>query len=116
MRVASMHTRRGAEAVLAFRGQRELVADPGDGGAHGALVAGLAFDPEIPLPAFAGVQPLDHRAHEGEVADVQLALARSACRRRGFISDPKPGKLPRVLRCASFELVAHQRRPSSFSA
>ena len=69
------HQARGAEPVLAFRGGSELVADPGDGGAHGALVGGLAFDAEVALPAFSGIEALHHRAHEGEVADVQLALA-----------------------------------------
>ena len=61
---------RGAEPVLAFRGGGELVADPGDGGAHGALVGGLAFYAEVALPAFAGIEALDHRAHEREMADV----------------------------------------------
>ena len=75
------HQARGAEAVLALRGGGELVADPGDGGAHGALVGGLAFDAEVALPAFAGIEALDHRAHEREVADVQLALACGADRR-----------------------------------
>jgi hypothetical protein len=56
----------------------ELVADPGNRGAHGALVGGLAFDAEVSLPAVPGIEALDHRAHEGEVADVKLALARGA--------------------------------------
>ena len=60
--------------VLALGGSGKLVADPGDGGAHGALVGGLAFNPEVALPAVSGIKPLHHRTHEGEVADVQLAL------------------------------------------
>ena len=68
------HQARGAEPVLTLRGCGELVADPGDGGAHRALVGRFAFDAEVALPAFAGIESLDHRAHEREVADVELAL------------------------------------------
>ena len=68
------HQARGAEPILTLRGCGELVANPGDGGAHGALVSGLSLDAEVALPAFAGIETLDHRAHEREVADVQLAL------------------------------------------
>jgi len=74
MRVAAMRTRRAAEAVLALCSYGKLFADPGDGGANGTLVGGLAFDPEVAFLAFAGVQARDDRAHEGEVADKQFAL------------------------------------------
>ena len=53
------HQVRGAEPVFALRRGGELVADPGDGGAHGALVGGLAFDAEVALPAFAGIEALE---------------------------------------------------------
>ena len=68
------HQARGAEPVLALRGSAELISDPGDGRAHGALVGGLAFDAKLALSAFASIEALDHRAHEREVADVQLAM------------------------------------------
>ena len=60
---------------VAFGGGGKLAADPGDGGIHRALVTGLAFGSKVTLPALAGVEPLHHRAHEGEVADVQFAVA-----------------------------------------
>ena len=68
------HQACGAEPVLALGGGGELVADSGDGSAHGSLVGGLAFDPQVAAPALPGIEPLDHRTHEGEVTDVQLAL------------------------------------------
>ena len=72
------HQTCGAKPVFALRSSGELVADPGDGGARRALVSGLAFEAEVALPAFAGIEALHHRAHEGKVADVQLALSGGA--------------------------------------
>ena len=74
MRGVDAHQACGAEPVLALGGGGELVADPGDGSAHGSLVGDLAFDPQVAPPALPGIEPLDHRTHEGEVTDVQLAL------------------------------------------
>ena len=49
-----------AVPVLALRGGSELVPNPRDRGTHGALIGGRSFDPEVALPAFAGIEVLDH--------------------------------------------------------
>ena len=89
-----------AVAVLAPRGSGELVAQPADGGAHQARIAAFAFDAQIAVPAGTHLEALDQRAHEREVADVQLAPTcrpdkrerwrahRSADRARALPTDP----------------------------
>src|ERR1035438_9598239 len=72
----------GARPRLALGGGGELVPDPLDRRLDVARRI-VAFDPEIPLPALAYAQPLDHRAHEGEVADVELARTGGGERRAG---------------------------------
>jgi hypothetical protein len=71
---------RGAGPVLAPRGGGEGVADPGDGAPHGAQVDMLAFEAQVAFPARAFVDPLGQRAHEREVAAMELA-------RRGFLHE-----------------------------
>ena len=75
MRVASMRTRR----AVPCRSWR--LAAAANSSRIQAMVArtvrwsvASAFNPEVALPAVSGIKPLHHRTHEGEVADVQLAL------------------------------------------
>jgi len=67
---------RGARLVLASGRRGKLVADPGDRAAHGSQVRVLAFQPQVPLPARALVQPLGQGPHEGEMSAVQLSVRR----------------------------------------
>ena len=75
-RGVELHQARGAGPVLPPGGQRKLLADPSNGGAHDTPIGDLAFQAQVALPAVARIDALHNCAHEGEVADMQLALPR----------------------------------------
>jgi hypothetical protein len=67
-------TRRSGPGMPACR-SGELGAHARDRRPHLPQILVLAFGPEIPVPAGASIDPLDHRAHEREVARGEFALA-----------------------------------------
>jgi len=64
---------RGTGLLFTARGGGERVPDPGHGAAHRAQVDVLALQAQVAIPGSAFLYPLGERAHEREVAPMELA-------------------------------------------